>query len=82
MRYNLFRVVAVGILLFLLGAMPTFPAEPDATVKITGKSVAACVGNSWGSGVLIYQGKEYPFTVTGISAGDIDGSQVATDCCN
>jgi hypothetical protein len=40
-------------------------------VKITGNSVAAGVGYSWGSGVLAYQGKEYPFSVSGISAGDI-----------
>jgi hypothetical protein len=51
--------------------MPSVAAEPDATVKITGKSVAAGVGYSWGSGVLTYKGKEYPFTVRGISAGDI-----------
>jgi hypothetical protein len=71
MRYKTFRVVAVGVLLVLLGTMPSVAAEADATVKITGKSVAAGVGYSWGSGVLTYQGKEYPFTVTGISAGDI-----------
>ncbi len=71
MRYNVFRAIAVGILLLLIGTMPTRAAEPEATVKITGKSVAAGVGYSWGSGVLTYQGDQYPFTVTGISAGDI-----------
>jgi hypothetical protein len=44
---------------------------PDATVKMTGKSIAAGVGFSWGSGVLTYQGKEYPFSISGLSAGDI-----------
>jgi hypothetical protein len=71
MRYNLLRVVAVGTLLVLIGTTPSFPAEPDGTLKITGTSVAAGVGYSWGSGVLTYKGKEYPFTITGISAGDI-----------
>src|SRR5437773_12100740 len=45
--------------------------KPDATVKMTGKSVAAGVGFSWGSGVLTYQGKDYPFSVSGLSAGNI-----------
>ena len=56
-RYNLLRVVAVGTLLVLIGTTPSFPAEPGGTVKITGKSVAAGVGYSWGSGVLTYKGK-------------------------
>src|SRR5438034_5703 len=45
--------------------------KPDATVKMTGKSLAAGVGFSWGSGVLTYQGKDYPFSVSGLSAGNI-----------
>jgi len=45
--------------------------KPDATVKMTGKALSAGVGYSWGSGVLSYQGKEYPFSISGISAGDI-----------
>jgi hypothetical protein len=44
---------------------------PDAKVKISGKSLGAGVGFSWGSGVLSYHGKEYPFTINGVSAGDI-----------
>ena len=48
-----------------------FAAERDGTVRITGKSIAAGVGYSWGTGVLTYKGREYPFTITGLSAGDI-----------
>src|SRR5438093_5785750 len=48
--------------------------KPDATVKMTGKSLAAGVGFSWGSGVLTYQGKEYPFSISGLSAGNIGAS--------
>src|SRR5438094_3313156 len=48
--------------------------KPDATVKMTGKSLAAGVGFSWGSGVLTYQGKDYPFSVSGLSAGNIGAS--------
>jgi len=45
--------------------------KPDATVKMTGKSLSAGVGYSWGSGTLTYQGKEYPFSISGLSAGNI-----------
>jgi hypothetical protein len=58
--------------MMLLLAQAVHAAEtPDAKVRITGKSVAAGVGFSWGSGVLTYQGKDYPFSVSGLSAGNI-----------
>jgi|SRR5689334_10539943 len=44
---------------------------PDGTVKISSGSVAAGVGFSWGSGVLTYQGKDYPFDVSGLSVADV-----------
>jgi hypothetical protein len=76
MRYEIFRALTVAGLLAFMATAGGFAAEPDATVKITGKSIAAGVGYSWGSGVLTYKGKEYPFTVTGISAGDIGVTSV------
>lgn len=69
------RHILVGLLILgsiLLGSTITRAAEqPDGTVKMTGRSVAAGVGFSWGSGVLTYKGKEYPFSISGLSAGDI-----------
>jgi hypothetical protein len=60
----------VGTIWFLAPIRPAVAQVPDGTVKITGKSIAAGLGFSWGSGVLIYQGKEYPFSISGVSAGD------------
>jgi hypothetical protein len=36
--------------------------SPDATLKITRRSVAEGIGLTWGEGVLTYQGKEHPFS--------------------
>ena len=44
---------------------------PDGTVKISSGSVAAGVGFTWGGGVLTYQGKDYPFDVSGLSVADV-----------
>jgi len=44
-------------------------------VKISSGSVAAGVGFSWGGGVLTYQGKDYPFDVSGLSVADVGISQ-------
>ncbi|HUI28086.1 MAG TPA: DUF1134 domain-containing protein [Candidatus Kryptonia bacterium] len=49
---------------------------PDATVKLSGGSVGVGVGFSWGSGVLTYKGKDYPFSVDGLSAGSVGASSV------
>ena len=67
------KTLGLAILgMMLLLAQAAHAAEkPDATVRMTGKAVAAGVGYSWGSGVLSYQGKDYPFSVSGLSAGNI-----------
>jgi hypothetical protein len=41
------------------------------------KAVAIGIGVAWGSGVLNYQGKEYPFKVNGLSVVDVGISQVS-----
>ena len=66
------RMMALLMGSLLVGwAFISVAEQVDGTVKITGKSVAAGVGYSWGNGVLTYQGEEYPFSISGFSAGDI-----------
>jgi hypothetical protein len=50
---------------------------PDATVKIHSRSVALGAGVSWGDGVLSYQGRDYPITVSGLSLIDLGVSSVS-----
>jgi hypothetical protein len=40
---------------------------PDATIELSGGSVAAGIGYSWAKGILTYQGKHYPVKVDGLS---------------
>ena len=68
---TLIGLVVIGAMLFVTPIGRGAERAPDATVRMTGKAVAAGVGFSWGSGVLNYQGKEYPFSVNGLSAGNI-----------
>jgi hypothetical protein len=61
MRRKLFSLIAGSIL--LLSNVSSAPAqEPDATVKITRRTVAEAIGLSWGEGVLTYKGKDYSFS--------------------
>lgn len=45
------------------------PKQPVGTVNITETQFALIVGGSRGSGVLKYQGKTFPFKISGMSVG-------------
>ena len=45
------------------------PKKPSGTVSINETQFALIVGGSTGGGVLTYQGKKYPFKVSGMSLG-------------
>lgn len=55
-------------------------AQPDATVNLTGGSVAAGIGYVWGHGKLTFQDKVVKFSLSGVSvvgesAGAVPGRQ-------
>lgn len=51
--------------------------QPDATLKLQSRAVALGAGVSWGDGVIGYQGKDYPFTISGLSLLDLGVSNVS-----
>jgi hypothetical protein len=66
----------IGLLLVVLVVMTGFTqaakeGKPDATLRLSGKSVAAGIGFSWGKGTLTYKGKDYPISVNGLSLGKV-----------
>ena len=71
------QIRKITILLLVLGlttglaqaAQPT--QRPDATLRLSGGSVAAGIGWSWGSGTLTYKGKDYRVSVRGLSLGKV-----------
>jgi hypothetical protein len=65
---GLVSMVALGLCLTVARADEK---TPDATIRLSGGSVAAGVGVSWGSGSLSYKGKDYPIDVKGLSVGDV-----------
>ena len=50
---------------------------PVGKVSIESKAVAVGLGYSWGNGVLTFEGKEYPFTIKGLSVIDAGMSSVS-----
>ena len=71
------RMIALAFALMAVFAVAALAQEkPDATLTFSGGSVSVGIGYSWGSGVLTYQGKDYPFSVDGLSVGVVGGSSV------
>jgi len=65
-----FSAVFLGLALVSLGAVAAdTPKVPAGTVNITETQFALIVGGSRGSGMLTYQGKSYPFKISGMSVG-------------
>lgn len=65
-RVALFFFMAV----FATTAMSGESATPSGKVSIQSRSIAAGVGVTWGDGKLTFKGKDYPFSIDGLSLVD------------
>ena len=72
---GLATIAALGLCLTVARADEA-AKTPDATLRLSGGSVAAGVGISWGGGKLTYKGKEYPVDVKGLSVGDVGVTKI------
>ena len=71
MRRVAIAVTMVAALALVSVAQGEESKKPDATIQLSGGSIAAGVGVSWGSGTLTYKGKRYPVSVDGLSVGSV-----------
>ena len=65
-RFALFLFVAV----FATTAISGESAKPSGRVSISSRSIAAGIGVTWGDGKLTFKGKDYPFSIDGLSLVD------------
>jgi hypothetical protein len=65
-RFALFLFVAA----FAATAISGEARKPSGRVTMESRSIAAGVGVTWGDGKLTFQGKEYAFTINGLSVVD------------
>jgi len=52
------------------------PRTPSGTITLKSKSIALGAGVSWGDGVLNFQGRNYPFSVSELSLLDLGAASV------
>src|SRR5882757_7931227 len=67
----------IGLVTSLLALLPAMAADrgPDGTIELSGGSVAVGIGYTWGSGKLVFQGRQHQLKVTGISIADVGVSE-------
>ena len=76
---SMFKMICLLVVgLFLLSGTPVFAQSKqneglpwDALIELSGGSVAAGIGFSWGSGTLTQAGKQYPLKIDGLTVGSV-----------
>ena len=68
---RLFRFLGVALGLLLLAPAAAPAQTPDAVIELSGGSVAAGIGYTWGHGALIFEGRRYPLKVSGVSLASV-----------
>src|SRR5207244_6108594 len=66
--------VKAGVMVAAMFCTSLARAEDGAesvTVKLSGGSTAVGVGANWGDGILTFEGYQYPFSVRGLTIGDV-----------
>lgn len=54
-------------------------APPPAFVELQRSSIGAGIGISWGKGLLSFEGNAYPFSVKGLSVGDLGAAKILAE---
>lgn len=71
----LMRPTVIGLLTLFLQATPSF-AQASGYVRVKLVKAGVLVGTGGGSGVLTYRGRDYRFTVSGLTLGVTAGASV------
>jgi hypothetical protein len=77
MMRRVVTILLAGATVFALSGLAVARDDKaDATLKLSGGSVGVGIGYDWGSGVLTYEGKDYPVKIQGFSVGNVGAAQV------
>ena len=71
MKNVIVGLVAVAAVGFSVMGVSAKSAKPAATLELSGGSLAAGAGVSWGHGALTYRGKKYPIDAEGFDVGEV-----------
>lgn len=70
-------LAAAWVAVFAINAAAAEGQKPSGNVTIESRSIAAGIGVSWGDGKLSFQGKDYPFSIDGLTLVDFGISKAS-----
>jgi hypothetical protein len=73
-KFQAILLLAALVLPFMSSAQ-TSP-EPSGSIEISSKSIAVGIGVNWGEGTLTTNGKDYKFSISGLSIADLGVSKI------
>jgi hypothetical protein len=76
MNRNFKLAVAIAAFVSGINLAPAADKIADATLDLSGGTVAAGVGYTWGRGTLHYRGRDYPFSVNGLTLINVGAEKV------
>ncbi len=76
LRSIVIRIAAMALLALFIPATPSM-AQASGHVRLKFVKASLFVGGGAGSGVLTYRGRDYPFSVSGISLGVSAGASIS-----
>ena len=76
MKRNLLAAVA-AVFLSCASSYAAAESKPDATIDLSGGSVAVGVGIDWAKGTLHYKGQDVPVSVKGLSLVRVGASKIS-----
>ena len=68
-------LATIAALIFVLNVAQA-EDKPDGTLKLSGGSVAAGIGYTWGGGTLTYKGMTYEVELSGLSVADVGATKI------
>ena len=71
MKKSLLVLALIAVMALAIPLMAQAEEKPDATVYFKTHNIAVGVGVTWGEGTLTYKGKEYKFSIDGLSLLDL-----------
>ena len=75
---SVYRVVLLLVAVMVVpNPLPGQSPEPSGRIAIESTSISAGIGVNWGDGTLSFKGKEYKFSVRGLSLVDFGISQAS-----
>jgi hypothetical protein len=76
--HRLTKISAVAAIVLLTANLAhAADKSPTATFELSGGSVAAGVGFTWGNGTLHYNGTDYSFSVHGLTVLDVGAEKIS-----